>query len=255
MLERFEYYNARLCDSLLVAAYNSLPDWADFNGSWPSPAEIMDALPSAVFTPVEGEQPNPTDSGHLLCRRARQLLSIQEANIVAPAAAVSAAAAGTPIVFIDDFIGSGDQFVKTWTREYISTGPKSFAEAYARRPFVAAYIALVSTKSGLGHIRLNAPNVAVSVAHVLTEDSTLSVLLTNRSHPVPHLVKRIKPFLLKYVSRLSPAEAYMQSDTYKLLGYKTRALLLAFEHSVPDATLPIFWSPGLNGWQPLISRA
>lgn len=255
LLERFEYYNARLCDSLLVAAYNSLPDRTDLSGDWPSPSELMKGLPSAVFTPVEGERPNPTDSGHLLCRRTRQLLSIKETSIVAPAVALSAAAAGTPIIFVDDFVGSGDQFVKTWAREYASSGQKSFAEVYARRPFIAAYIALVSTKSGLGHIRLNAPNVAVSVAHTLSEDSTLSALLTNRSHPVPHLVKRIKPFLLKYVSRLRPTEDYMQSDTYKLLGYKTRALFLAFEHSVPDATLPIFWSPGSNGWQPLISRA
>lgn len=36
-------------------------------------------------------------------------------------------------------------------------------------------------------------------------------------------------------------------------GYQDQALTLAFEHGIPDATLPIYYHEE-NGWTPLIKR-
>ncbi len=59
----------------------------------------------------------------------------------------------------------------------------------------------------------------------------------------------------KYSDRLTPQEDFIAGNVQWLrYGYHEQGLLLAFDHSVPDATLPIFWSPGKYGWTPLVAR-
>ena len=54
---------------------------------------------------------------------------------------------------------------------------------------------------------------------------------------------------------LAPDDDYIATDLdYVAFGYKKQGLLFAFAHSVPDATLPIFWSNGPDGWTPLLER-
>ena len=130
----------------------------------PSRNQILSMLPNAVFTPVEGERPNRTDSGNFLCRKARQVLRVPKKRVVEPTVALDYATRGNTIVFLDDLIASGDQFVKTWKRSYSSATPRSFAETFTAKPFYAIYVALVATANGLDKIRQTAPHVAVSTA-------------------------------------------------------------------------------------------
>lgn len=249
LLDKFTYYNAEMTDALLKASYQSLGDGLvqSANGS---SLNITSDLPCAVFTPVTGERPNPTDSGNLMCRKARQLLSIPENRIVEPQAAMTHAANGGTVIFIDDFIGSGDQFLETWQRDYSPQSLSSFHNVMNRQPFCACYISLVSTDYGLSNIISDAPEVAVSVAHILTTRSTVQGLDIS-----PGQLQEIDHFLSKYVNRLQPKEPYILGDMgYLKYGYKNRGLMFGFEHSIPDATLPIFWSPGNNEWEPLIER-
>lgn len=247
LLDRFTFYNAALTDALLVASFNALGD-----GRQKSPfprlrEDLIAALDSAVFTPVLGENPDPTDSGNFLCRRTRQLI-FPTAETVAFDRALDHAYQGKPVVFIDDFVGSGDQFLSTWER--VRNG-RSFALAERASKFVPIYVALMSTKFGLGEIEKRAPMVAVSVTHILEERSTLAgVGAANVTLGVA-----IEALLAKYVPRLRPRETYIANNgLYRKYGYKQRKLLLAFDHSVPDATLPIFWSSGESTWEPLIER-
>jgi len=210
---------------------------------------------SAVFTGVEGEDPKPTDSGNLFCRWARDELGIPDEKFVAPNIALDAAAQGGSVVFLDDFIGSGDQFTRTWTRPYRGTFPVTFEEAAATKPFVALYVALVAMKQGLESINQAAPSVAISVAHVLSEQSTIRGLLSHPSFPDADLPARISAFLTKYTPRLRPSNFMNNEKSWATYGYKDGGLMLAFEHSVPDATLPIFWCTGDADWVPLVKRA
>lgn len=213
----------------------------------PSRETLIQSLSSAVFTPVKGEHPNPTDSGYLLCRKARQLLGVPENRIVDTSDALSHAYDGRPIVFLDDFVGSGDQFLTTWTRDM---NGRSFQGAHSITGFTAIYITLVTTELGLNAIRSNAPQVAVCAAHVLDKKSTVFGIDAE-----PEVIKNIESILTKYSARLTPKEDYMTATTqYRTFGYKKVGLMFGFEHSIPDATLPIFWSPGTNNWEPLIER-
>ena len=247
LLDKFIFYNAANTDALLAASFAALGDGREKCPHPRSREQLVAALDSAVFTPVLGEEPSPTDSGNFLCRRTRQLI-FPEARIVGIDAALDHAYAGHPVVFVDDFVGSGDQFLGTWDRDQQG---RSFADAERASGFVPIYVALVSTEFGLSEIRRRAPKVAVSVTHVLEKRSTLDGIRESS----PRLADALEALLTKYASRLTPREAYINGHArYLKYGYKERKLLMAFDHSVPDATLPIFWSPGQSSWEPLIER-
>jgi hypothetical protein len=247
LLERFVFYNQKLTDSLLTTSFYSVADGLKKGPTAPTREQLLQALPNAVFTPVSGEIPNPTDSGYFLCRRTRQVLSVDEAQIKNTNDALNAAAGGQPVVFVDDFIGSGDQFLTTWQDN--STGA-SFETIQSQVGFVAIYLSLVGIEMGIANIGNQAPSVAVCVTHKIDNRGTLWGLQASN----PSLHSQIHALLKKYTPRLTPQDAYMRQQNYLMYGYKHRGLFFAFEHSVPDATLPIFWCRGTNRWEPLIER-
>lgn len=256
LLDRFNFYSDAMTEKLLVAAYQSLADGLPKGPTAPTRDVLVAALGDAVFTRVDAEKPRPTDSGNLFCRKARQILGVSDERFIEPRAALAHAGQGKPVVFLDDIVGSGDQFLRTWKRKYSMVAPHSFQAAYAATRFVATYVCLVATTEGLSAVNTHAPAVAVSVAHVLDESSTVRAIDTHPTLVVPDLQARVDALLAKYAPALVPAEDYMASSpSYKMFGYKERGLLLAFEHCVPDLTLPIYWSNGPDGWEPLRRRS
>jgi hypothetical protein len=247
LLDRFVFYSQRLTDSLLTTSFNSIADGMKKGPLAPSREQLLQALPTAIFTPVSGETPNPTDSGYFLCRRTRQVLNVDEAQIMAARDALQAAANGRPVVFVDDFIGSGDQFLTTWQDRGSGT---SFEEIQNSVAFPAIYVSLVGTEFGITNIGAHAPTVAVCVTHKIDNRGTIWGIQSLN----PVLYNQIDSLLNKYVPRLTPHDIYMHRENYLKYGYKHRGLFFAFEHSVPDATLPIFWCRGTNNWEPLIER-
>lgn len=242
LLDKFTYYNALFTDRLFVASYLSLGDGMPKGPRAPGRTLLLQSIENAVFTPVRGEKPNPTDSGYLLCRKARQLLGVPEERIVETEQALAHAYQGRTVIFLDDFVGSGDQFLSTWQR---ITNGRSFQDAMVRKGFVGIYVTLITTDFGLNVIHSSAPDVAVCAAHVLDKKSTVFGLNTEYAD--------IEYLLKKYTPRLSPKENYIDGN-YRVHGYKSRGLMFGFEHSIPDATLPIFWAPGTGNWEPLIER-
>jgi hypothetical protein len=247
LLDKFTFYSQRYTDALLTSSYNSLNSFLN-----PCSQEEANKLISdAKFTLITGETPNPTDSGFLICRRLRQLFNIRESNIVSPEQALSHAISGGMVIFVDDFIGSGDQFLRTWKRNYSSNYPCSFFDIASQRDFHSIYLTIIALDSGLENIRNEAPSVNVAACHVLDEKSTVHGIVSNL-----FTTSEINNFLEKYVDRLTPREHYIERHReFKKFGYHSKGLMLGFEHSVPDASLPIFWSIGTDGWVPLFERA
>ena len=239
LLDRFIYYSNRHTDSLLKAAYNSIGAEHD--------KSLCSMLESVIFTPITGEVPNPTDSGHLICRKVRQLFNIPEEQIVNQADAIEYAKMGKTIIFLDDFVGSGQQFEKTWIREINHT---SFKKLTKVSNFRAIYLTILSTNIGKNHIKAVAPEVKLLMANEITDIYKVQEMDFGDTTQA-----EVNTFLEKYASRLTPRENYMQRLDQKMYGFTLKGLLFSFEHSVPDATLPIFWSPGTNGWIPLIERS
>lgn len=256
LLDNFTFFSDKLTDRLLVSAFHNLGDGSNKGPNAPPLMEILRAISTAKITPVTGETPNPTDSGYLFCRKIRQLLGVPQEFVVEPIDALAHAKNGGCVIFVDDFVGSGDQFLETWTRKYPETVPLSFYDVQNNTNFTAIYISLVATQQGLASIHTRAPTVAVSVSHILKPDSTLHGVVDPIGLGVDNLRVKLVQLLKKYESRLNPQERYIaENQRWRVYGYNCLSAMLAFEHSVPDATLPIFWSKGHSPeWIPLVER-
>lgn len=251
LLDHFVYFSDPVTDRLLLATFRSLRDRSR-RGLGGLPPDLVD---TAVFTRVEGEKPNPTDSGNVFCRKARQVLAIPERRVLEPAEAVAAAARGTPVIFLDDFVGSGDQFCATWGRPYLPTSPRSFADVFSAQPFPAIYLCLITTQKGRDRIHVEIPSLVLDYAHLLAADDSVRSLPTSPLiPPLQDPQKAVADLLQQYSPRLS-LPAYMGQDDWAQYGYQSLGTTIAFEHGVPDATVPLVWADGSNGWIPLARRS
>lgn len=246
LLNAFLYFSERLVDQMFVAAFQSLSrllvpsasDAADLRTSWSS---FVDRV---VVTHVTGEDPNVTDSGFMFARKARQRLGIPEARIMNPDQALAEIVnrGPRPVVFVDDFVGSGNQFVETWTRDYSGS---SFADHASQNGGEFFYIPTVCTENGATRIATDCSHVVIEPAHTLP--GRYSALATDSIVWPPDFLATAKEFIANASDR-----AGIAAD--RRYGFHDLGLCLAFYHSVPDATLPILYFQE-NGWKPLIRRS
>lgn len=203
---------------------------------------------TVLITRVTGEEPRDTDSGYHFLRMARQVLGIPEKRILSPQETLSEllTRGPRPVVFVDDFAGTGNQFIATWRRELFVD--RSLVMSFERISRIVAteffYCPIVATELAANKIKSNCPSVALSPAHFLP--SQYSALSADSLIWPPQLRHRALDFLEK-----ASARAGIHAERWK--GFEGLGLTLAFEHGVPDATLPLFyWEE--NGWKPLIER-
>lgn len=214
-------------------------------------------LRNVLMTPVLGERPNPSDSGNFICRRVRQEVGIPEKNLVMLAEALQGFIDGRPVVFIDDIVGSGQQMLQTWNRTVPGCTFPSFATAAQNLPkAVAHYVCLVTTQRGIETLQSRIPTAPVHAAHILRDrDVFRSALERIPDHPYTGaIVAKAEALLRKYGPTLVVPE-YMRDDEQRAFGFNRLGLTIAFQHCIPDATLPIYWASGPNGWTPLMPRS
>ncbi|MCY4514723.1 MAG: hypothetical protein OXC69_06295 [Candidatus Tectomicrobia bacterium] len=216
---------------------------------------ILNRLETTLFVPVEGETPNPTDSGNYMCRRARQTLELSDSQVRQPASALQEYLNhGKTIVFLDDMVGTGSQMRGTWTREYASRHPKSFREAYRQTKRECYYVCLACSKEG-GRSLAAVNGIELISAHDLQErDRFEEALLRIPDHPSGSgLQADVEALLRKYAATLR-LEDYMRRDKCALFGFGQLGLTLGFQHSMPDATLPIYWADSGGNWKTFSKR-
>ena len=249
LLDSFIYYSDDLVDELFVACFEALA------------AEVIDGAQTyerqkddwqrfrdlILITHPTGEMPNVTDSGYTFDRRARQLLGIDQSHILEPEG-VTEALLRQPkrtVVFVDDFAGSGDQFVKTWQRAYTTAlGTTSFVDLAAKGISEFFYCPLVSTETGREYIESRCLGLKMRPTHILPREYSAidpSSLLWPDA---------LRPGARDFIDRVSAIAGVPAGARY---GYADLALAVAFEHGVPDATLPILHWEG-SGWTPLVKR-
>jgi hypothetical protein len=251
LLNGFNYYSSSLVGEMFAAAFHSLcqivlspqqplasaeADWQRFRND-------------VLVTYVTGETPNPTDSGFAFARRARQDLGLDERQIIHPNEALSRVSSGTAswLLFVDDFVGSGDQFISTWQREYDDAplGAQSFraiASSGTSARFI--YCPVICTQIGYDAIKLTCPQVLVRPCHVLGAE--YRVVGKDSMFWPPKLLDSAWQFVLTASKRAGISE-------HDALGHNALGMAIAFEHSVPDATIPIIYHK-TDTWCPLLRR-
>ena len=193
---------------------------------------------------------NPSDSGHMFVRVLREQFDINDEQICEPTELLRKlikARHPFPVVFVDDFSGTGTQFIRTvnemkrvvrWRRK------TSVSAELARLGAKDAYcVSAVITEPGRIAIH-SKTGFRVSGGNVLP--STASVL-DKETHLVP---PAMRPKLKDFIERYSRVAGIRAEEAF---GFRRSGLAIAFDHGTPNNTLPIFsWQE--NGWKPLIVR-
>lgn len=248
LLDAFVLFNADLTEQLFVSACLSI---SALTRSAPADrlAEWRAFRSSALVTFPGSEDQNPADSGHRFAAIARNRVGFAEANLFAPAEAVrhlAATSTSRPVVIVDDFLGTGEQFLESW-RERVVVGrgrTSSLADEVRRLGIMQCYlVAGVATWRGLDELKEETPEVEVVAAHILPPQASLR-------HPgtslVPeHLLQGLESLVEKYSRK-----AGISSDQW---GYRGLATTVGFEHGIPDSTLPLYWHASAT-WTPLRRR-
>lgn len=252
LLNAFVYFNESICDALLRSAVQTLSvditaavvSLADAKAKW------RDLVSKITVSCVEGENPQPTDSGHLFARKARQALGIADTQILQPAEAIARLAKGVggTLLLVDDFVGSGDQMRSSWNRVYASSsGYKGTLRGLHETGTRIIYAPLVATHYGIGVLHSDCVGLEVRAAHEIGDQYSL----THRDSILwPTALKEAGP---DFVYRVSDRIGIVNEAPHGWEGYHNLALGIAFWHSVPDATLPLFYWDR-NGWIPLVRR-
>jgi len=254
LLGGFMYLSPDLIDQMFRSAFQSLSSsfysrsdsFLSFQTKWRLFVE------SVVVTYVTGETPSPTDSGLTFARKARQVLGIDQARIMQPSDAIRRLMERPgPVLFVDDFVGSGTQFVSTWRRQ-VDVSPDSgvsFERLATLRGAEFYYCPLICTTYGYDNLKQACPSVHVSPAHVVSE--RYSALAPDSIIWPSHLRSTAVDFLRRASERAGIPDTDGNVNDWR--GFRKLGLALALGDSVPDATLPIFyWEE--NEWKPLIRR-
>jgi hypothetical protein len=254
LLNAFVYFSSALIDQMFRSAFQALSStlysatdsFLSFQAKWRLFVE------SVIVTYVTGETPNPTDSGLTFARKARQVLGIQQGRIMDPSGTVRRLMTKPgPVLFVDDFVGSGSQFLSTWKRQIeVSPGTEvSFERLATLRNTEFYYCPLICTQYGHGNLERLCPEVHVNPAHLLSE--RYSALAPDSFIWPSHLRSTAVDFLGRASRRAGIPDSDGNVNDWR--GFHKLGLALALGDSVPDATLPIFyWEE--NGWKPLIRR-
>ena len=258
LLEGFTYFADELVGSLFQAAFQNLSQLVVQNKDnyFSASTQWTQFLDSAIVVRAEGNYSSDADSGFIFTRLARNKLGVQEEQLLSPAKALDQLKA-TPrgnVIFVDDFVGTGEQFENTWKKIHplSDMGAASFKSLVATIGAGAVgfyYCPLICTDVGRDYIARNCPLVKLVPAHALPDtysalSSSSVIWRDDMKVEGPSFVKR---------ASVKAGIPFRDGQEGCWMGYRKLGLALAFEHGWPDAVLPIF-SHQQNGWKPLLRK-
>lgn len=255
LLDSFLIISTKQCLTMVASAFHALSttrgDFFEMAGD--DYAAAWQEFRESVIVSFPASRSDPGGSGHLFVRHLRTLVHDPVRQILESAAAVqeiSTSPDPRSIVFVDDFSGSGNQFLETWETKFaLSSGEDaSFASLTAAGKIEEAFfIPAIATWRAKQRILESAPSVQIRAAHVLPPRYSA------REDPTSLVSPGARDALHELLRRYSVDAGYTEGGRW---GYEDCALALSFEHKTPDNTLPIF-----NGgperpasWKPLRSQ-
>lgn len=257
LLEGFTFFSDELVKQMFRSAFIDVSklvvthkdEYPTAQCQW---ARFVDSI---VVVRVTGEVPRDADSGFTFARLARDVLQVPEERIIGPELSLSYLARGGEgnVLFVDDFVGSGNQFCDTWERLYATdVGEVSFKELTSQASCKARffYCPVVCTETGRKNISQRCGNV-VQIAPAHFFGSAQSVHSENSAIWREDMRTEGPEFV-----RTASARAgipYLNGGEGCWMGFHKLGLALAFSHGYPDATIPLFYSTN-NNWQPLIRK-
>lgn len=198
--------------------------------------------PKLRLVPVICESDPPTKSGPAVLRRLQRILKIRDKWMCWPwqSAELIHDEIINVIIFVDDFLGSGQQFenfFKKWEFDQTSPGVQYF------------YAPVIAHRQGIEYLNEVLPSVFVVTAEILEESHNFfSEEVWNGLSRGSISAEEAKTWYINFVK-----ERHLIPNNIHPLGMGELAITIAFSHSTPNNTLPILWYKTAN-WQPLLER-
>jgi hypothetical protein len=230
------------CGNFLTSCF---PDW-----------EHDDFKRKCIYSCIPGETINPTDSGYSYLRKLKNVLDIPEKHIIDYKDLfflLDDLPNDMPIIFVDDFLGSGAQCHKAWNKNSGGPNNKTLSEIAIITGRKFLYAPLVANYIGYNAINKYCHGLSVKTCHVLNKEYNLfdpSCICWNNNNELylkgTELVySKSKDLGIPFTGGEEPIDAK---------GFSEQGLALAFDDdSVPDAIPAIFyWCT--DNWTPLIKK-
>lgn len=260
LLNAFVFFSSALTAQLFLTALQNLSASHAWRGR--NTGDIFAAWRSFIrklnVTHVTGETPKPTDSGNFFTRIARDRAGIPDDQIIEPGDALRKRVLNgddRPLIFVDDFMGSGEQFLATWRRRHaVGSDRLSFEDVAARcladgNPWEIYFVPAVCTTRGIKALEAECPTVQVSAGNVL--DEKYSVFHEKSLVWPEELAERGREMIERVSERLKlPTDG----EDWDYRGFRLQGLAIGFDHKTPDATIPLF-RLGRDDWAPLVRGA
>lgn len=255
LLDSYLLISSKQAEKMVTSAFHSLaPLQGDmFSSDTSKYQRDWDDFRAKIAVTFPARRNDPAGSGHMFVRTARTFVQDRTTQLFTPDNLIISLASNMtprPVVFVDDFSGSGDQFVATWHRPHTLSDntTHSFASLAAEGAISQVYfIPAIATVSAKTTLRQMAPEVCLRPAHLLPTRYTATSPTT--SLVAANLRNDLHSFLVRHAEKAG----YPEDHVY---GYNDGGLALSFEHATPDNTLPIF-NGGTNrptSWRPLRSK-
>jgi hypothetical protein len=168
-------------------------------------------------------------------------LRIDASWIITPWSVAESIARGTQVfVYIDDFLGTGNQFSEIAVVEKL---PATFNTSYS------VYAPLAAHERGIKALRTTFPHLRVAPAEVLTEEHSIfspSSVVFDDGVNTPAVAEQF------YYHFLASRRITLYGCERR--GYGGLELAYTFSHAVPDNCLPILWYSHSADWHPLFDR-
>jgi hypothetical protein len=204
---------------------------------------------NTIFSYMPGERSHITDSGVYFVRILKKVFQVHEDQIYSPFQLIEKIEyinSKTPIIFVDDFVGTGSQARKAWNDK--NTNDMSLGEILHNH--IAIYCPLVCNYRGHANISEDCKGLKLVTNHILGEEYDINKEGAFCWNGDKQLFNDWKEF-----SQLKGRELGIYSycsKTNDILGYCCQGLTIAFNHGVPDATTSLFTHKAPN-WKPLIN--
>jgi hypothetical protein len=259
LLSKFIYVNDDICnenfkDSFIKAGqiYINIKEKYNVEEQWKWFFE------NCIVCPVRGERPSLADSGYTYIQKTRNLLGIKEGQFMEPDEALRNTYKSflyqeeyKPIIFVDDFIGSGSQFYSMWTKVHnmFNIEEHSFltlaAEINYKNFF---YCCVIGTSNGIKKLKKYCPKVNFCVSQ---EIDMRSSIFENNSEIWRGKEKAEGIKMLQNKCNLYNMPDTGGVDEYDWKGFDEQGLLIGIREKAPDATIAAIRWDKFN-WIPLI---
>lgn len=252
MVDFFNYYPENMVNQMLRTSVGRAGyELAKYFPGW----KHEDFKTRCYYSFIPGEDPNTSDSGYLFTRKLKNALNIPEERFIDYRdlhSLLESVKAPLPIVFVDDFVGSGFQCYTAWCKNEGGSFNLTLEQISVKYNHKFIYSPLIINHKGYSLLNKYCTGLILSPAHIIDEEYNLFNQNCICWKGEQKYFEDGVELILKKSDELGiPSTDGKSVNDEK--GFNKQGLAIAFEHGAPDAIPAIFYWETEN-WTPLINK-